>query len=170
MIQYGYVLYIYMYIYIIHTLIYTYLYMYLCLYIYIHSIYIVFFMVWTVQSPSQVVGLWGGALLAAPKSEAPEALFLGRWYGMTWGFPWGTQIAGWFIVENPTKHGFFIWMMTGGTPISGNLYLGWYPYDFGRFPRTHPFWSILCILDASAAGRIMRRWPSMDGIPSGKLT
>ena len=150
------------YIYIdIHTLIYTYLYMYLCIYF--------FFMVWTVQSPSQVVGLWGGALLAAPKSEAPEALFLGRWYGMTWGVPWGTQIAGWFIVENPTKHGFFYMDDDWGYPYFRKPLFGMIS-DFGRFPRTHPFWSILCILDASAAGRIMRRWPSMDGIPSGKLT
>ena len=29
---------------------------------------------------------------------------------------WATPIAGWFTIENPMNK----WMMTGGTPISGN--------------------------------------------------
>ena len=29
---------------------------------------------------------------------------------------WGTPIAGWFIMENPS----YKWMRTGGTPIAGN--------------------------------------------------
>ena len=31
----------------------------------------------------------------------------------------GTRIAGWFIVEHPNLK----WIMTGGTPISGNAHL-----------------------------------------------
>ena len=32
---------------------------------------------------------------------------------------WGTPIAGWFIMENPS----YKWMRTGGTPIAGNSHL-----------------------------------------------
>ena len=40
-----------------------------------------------------------------------------------WGFPkmGNPQFAGWFIMENRTK--FYKWMMTGGTPILGNLHI-----------------------------------------------
>ena len=51
-----------------------------------------------------------------------------RWEQMAvvvsiWGVParHGVSKTGWFMMENPNLK----WMMTGGTPISGNLYMGY---------------------------------------------
>ena len=59
------------------------------------------------------MGYLGGIFMGILWWDIPE---LEIW--IFWGCPksWGYPLNGWFTRENPMK----IWMMTGGTPISGN--------------------------------------------------